>query len=148
MAAAETYDQDELPCLDLLICTTNRNVCKHCLSQECNGACDHVSDAMISAKDKYFSDGLYEQVLLVKEDRQVNDQFGHSPFSRDSYLSTRPTQESEGADTYDDPPEQEDISILSKTAPRESEAEILQIEQDETLVDYESESSVEEDSQN
>ena len=125
MAQMDTYNKEELDCLDLLICTTNRAVCKWCLQHDCNGDCGDVSDAMISAQDKFFSDGSYEQVLLVKADSQQS-QFGHSPFSRDSYLSTRPMQLSEEANTDDDGSPPENISIMSKSNLHEQESEILQ----------------------
>ena len=147
MAQVENYEPEELEVLDLLICTTNRSVCKWCLQDDCNGDCGEVSPAMASAKAKFFSDGSYEQVLLAKEERQHN-QFGHSPFSRDSYLSTRPMGSPEGANTEDDGDRQENISIMAKPRLSESEAELLQasIAEDRPNKGYESDkSSVDED---
>jgi hypothetical protein len=125
MATMDTYDDNEMQCLDLLICTTNKAVCKWCLQSDCDGACGEVSPAMASAKQKFFTDGSYEQVLLAKAERQCN-KFGHSPFSRDSYLSTQPSRESEEADIEDEPTNQEDISIMSKSRLNEKEAQLLQ----------------------
>jgi hypothetical protein len=52
---------------------------------------------MTSAKDEFFSNGAYEHVLANKQDRDIQpNSFGHSPFSRDSYLSSK-QDESEGA---------------------------------------------------
>jgi hypothetical protein len=113
MAQLNSYDTEEMACLDLLICTTNRVVCKWCLIDDCKGDCGEVDAAMVSAKDRFCSDGSYEQVLMAKAERQHN-QFGHSSFSRDSYLSTQPMRASEGADTEDDGAPQESISIMSK----------------------------------
>jgi hypothetical protein len=60
-------------------------------------------------------------------DRQ-NNKFGHSAFSRDSYLSSVPTEISEGADNEDEPEAQEDISITAKPPPEE---QVMQVEQEE-----------------
>jgi hypothetical protein len=141
MAVTEAYDSDELECLDLLICTTNSPVCKYCLIATCSGQCGEPSKAMKSAKEKFFSDGAYEQVLLMKSDH--DNEFGHSPFCRDSYVSTQPQGESEGADSEDEPPFQENISIRPKPGPEDNEPELLHAGLDR---DYESDkSSVDED---
>ena len=75
---------------------------------------------MASAKAKYFTDGSYEQVMLAKTQRTAN-RHGHSPFSKDSYLSTSEQQVPAGAYTQHEEPllQQEDISI---TSPLEDEA--------------------------
>ena len=52
MAMIEEYEPEEIEYLDLLICTTNRKVCKWCLDKSCNGACPEVSPSMTSAKCK------------------------------------------------------------------------------------------------
>lgn len=124
MAVIEDYDDDEMEHLDLLICSTNTQVCKYCLAKTCNGSCGDVPDALASTMRKFFADGAYEQVLVAKMDRQTNE-FGHSSFSRDSYLSTRPTRVPEGADHEDDQEDQENISISSRPTP---EQPILQAE--------------------
>ena len=139
MAMIEEYEPEEIEYLDLLICTTNRKVCKWCLDKSCNGACPEVSPSMTSAKRKFFENGAYELVLTAKMDRQSN-KFGHSAFSRDSYLSTRPSPTPEGANSEDDEQTQEDISIMgarpaedSDGAPSEKELHLAQ--DDESSVD-------------
>ena len=65
MALAGAYDEDELKCLNVLISTTNRSVCRWCLDQNCDGTdCGEELPAMASAKEKFFSDGCYEQVMI------------------------------------------------------------------------------------
>ena len=63
-----------------------------------------------------------------KNDRPENE-FGHSPFNRDSYLSTYGQQVSKGADTTADQEDhQEDIDIMSTPVLSEQESEALQDE--------------------
>ena len=82
---------------------------------------------MASAKEKFYSDGAYEFVCENKSDRPMN-QFGHSPFTKDSYLSTHQRQESDGADGTDDHqhPQQEDFSFMSKSLLDEQSAAEIQ----------------------
>ena len=141
MATVEHYDGQELECLDLLICTTNKAVCKYCLLHDCNGQCGDTTSVMRSAQDNFFSDGSYEQVLAIKSENL--NSFGHSPFSRDSYLSTRPMQESEGAESEDDP--QENISIRPKSPPTQENSDVLQIGLDNSGDSDSDKSSVDED---
>jgi hypothetical protein len=141
MAMIDDYEDDEIEFLDLLICTTNKPVCKFCLEKDCNGSCGPMCPAMTSAKAKFFSKGAFEEVLLAKMDRQTN-KFGHSPFSRDSYLSSRTTDTSEGTDNEDEPEAQEDISITAKAAPEE---QVMQVEQEENPDPGSDHSSVDED---
>ena len=136
MAVTEAYDSDELECLDLLICTTNSPVCKYCLIATCSGQCGEPSNAMKSAKEKKFSDGSYEQVLLMKSDH--DNEFGHSPFCRDSYVSTQPRGESEGAESEDEPLFQENINIRPRVGHNSVGPELLRVGLDR---DYESDGS-------
>ena len=72
-----------------------------------------------------------------------DNEFGHSPFCRDSYVSTQPRGESEGAESEDEPLFQENISIRPKPGPEDNEPELLHAGLDR---DYESDkSSVDED---
>jgi hypothetical protein len=88
MAKAKTYDKDEVACLNVLMSTTNCQVCKYCLDKDCDGqSCVEDTPAMASAKHKFFNDGSYEHVLLAKLDRPANE-YGHSLFTKDSYLTT------------------------------------------------------------
>ena len=96
---------------------------------------------MTSAKQRFFTNGAYEHVLANKEDRDIQpDAFAHSPFSRDSYLSTQ-REEYEGAADQGHNDEQERICIMDghvdNTAPLDD------------VVDNESEaSSIDEDGSN
>jgi hypothetical protein len=71
-----------------------------------------------------------------KNDRPENE-FGHSPFNRDSYLSTQQLQASEGANTTHDHDPQEDIGIMSKPMLSEEDSQALQDElaEDDDAVD-------------
>jgi hypothetical protein len=82
---------------------------------------------MKSSKARYFSDGTYEKVLVAKAARP-NSKFGHSPYSKDSYLSTQVYLATEGADTGDDPQNryQEDFDLNSAPRLDDQAAELLQ----------------------
>ena len=101
---------------------------------------------MTSAKRKFFTDGSYEQVLLAKLDRPDND-YGHSPFTKDSYLMSFQEQEPDGTDhVHDQELQQEDISIMAP-ALEEQEGRSLAEDDPHQLSDGTdgSRSSVEED---
>ena len=79
---------------------------------------------MASAKEKFYNDGAYEMVMLNKVDRHDN-KHGHSPFTKDSYLSINQREDSDRANHEDD---QEDVSIMSKPILNEAEANAIQDE--------------------
>ncbi len=122
MTMARTYEEDEIPYLNILMSSTNRRVCHKCLDKQCDGhACGPQDPAMISAKKKYFNNGAYEEVLSVKLERPDNE-FGHLPLSRDTYLSSYERSASEGAYTESDESErQEDICIMAKISDSEKD---------------------------
>ena len=125
MALAEKYVGKEIQCLDLLIAATNKRVCKWCLGEDCDGnSCGAEVPEMAAAKELFYNDGAYEMVMLNKVDRHDN-RHGHSPFTKDSYLSTHQREDSEGANHADD---QEDVSIMSKPILDEAEANAIQDE--------------------
>jgi hypothetical protein len=112
MAIMSDFKPTELKHLNTLICSTNRPVCKRCLESECDGDCSPDDPDMASAKQRFFTNGAYEHVLANKEDRDIQpDAFAHSPFSRDSYLSTQ-REEYEGAADQGHNDEQERICIM------------------------------------
>jgi hypothetical protein len=111
MAITREFDPNEVKHLNTLICTTNRPVCKHCLEKECDGSCGSDDDDMASAKHKFFTNGAYEHVLANKQDRDIQpDTFVHSPFTKDSYLSTQ-REVTEEADSSQGQDEQERMCI-------------------------------------
>jgi hypothetical protein len=121
MALAQTYSPEEIVHLNVLISSTDRPVCRFCLDKNCDGkSCGRISPSLNSAKQNFFSDGSYEQVLSAKQDRPYN-RFGHSSFNLDSYLRSQ-TQAPEGANTTDDldMEVQEDVCIMKQSDPEEN----------------------------
>jgi hypothetical protein len=141
MAVQETYEPDEIADLNLLISTTNRDVCKWCLMEGCSGSpltCKSESVSMSRTKQKFFNNGSYEYVAAAKMDRPVL--FGHSPFNKNAYLSTYGAREAEGADEQRALPReiQEDICIRSKLTKKSADkADILQAGLDRDYEDME-----------
>jgi hypothetical protein len=152
MALAAKYTGKEVQCLNALLATTNRTGCKWCLQRDCNGEdCGAETEEMISAKEKYFNDGAYEYCLDNKLDRESNVH-GHSPFTRDSYLSTFQSEVPSGADNEYDPEVQDDVCIMFKASPLLDEAEAGQLQEEvgdnfDHEEDNSDDSSVDEDAQ-
>ena len=138
MALAKTYNPGELKHLNVLMASTNREVCPQCLDKNCNGIdCEDDEPDLASAKNKFFSDGSFEYVLSAKQDRP-NNVFGHSAFGKDSYLCTQRAQVTEGASMDSDPTAlQEDVCIMFA----ESEQESNGLDRDHQEADQESDSS-------
>ena len=127
LALAGTYKGKEVQCLDTLIASVNRRVCKWCLKTSCKEDCGAETLEMASTKEKLFNDGTY-QLVMANKCGQPNTETEHSRFTKDSYLSTYQPEESDGAnDTTDEPNlEPQQAETIASAIMNEQEAMTLQ----------------------